>query len=183
MKKKLMFALVMVLGLGTAALKAEATDQDWAKYNTLKAEQKATLDQLEAGTFQGTTTEVKAFAAKYETIADLTTSMGRQDITAWQYNNAAYALIKYFKQVTAWDATMDAIKEIPNDTKENRQSRLNKAREIQKLSKDNLWVLDLATDYLNKADGIDEATDEALNKVASNQDFVAWVSNFVQKPL
>lgn len=181
--KKILLTTLALMGALTMTLRAEATADQWAQYAGLRDAQKPVLQQIESGSYQGDVAAVTAFAAKYEEIATLTSAMGRPDITAWQYNNAAYALIKYIKASTAWDATMDSIKVMPTSTKDERQAKLQAARDIQSKVKGFVDLLNLASGYLQKAENVEGADDAVGNKIESNQQFVDWALEFAGKKL
>lgn len=195
MKRSLFAVLFLFTAMSAVPGRAGDTDQahQWQTYHVLHDAQQPVMAQIEDGTYDPDTQTVATFADKYVQIAALANSLGRQDIAAWQYNNAAYALIMYVKNATAWNDTMDEIKDMPTDTKEQRQAKLDQAREIRSNVTEYQGLLMLASTYLDHAkdlvnglDNAEDATGDTLDcgdKVESNKEFVSWALDFIQKPL
>jgi hypothetical protein len=88
----------------------------------------------------------------------------------WQRNNAAYLLIKKFKDQTSWENIMGKIKGIPNGPE-----RLAVANELKELAKYNLKIVVQARDILG-ARTFTKAV--VMAKVKSNMEFCNWVIDF-----
>lgn len=164
MIKYLVVMLLMSSGLyaGDAEL--------WAKYKELKS-----------NTYADVTLTVQNHLA----IADVAKQLNRNDIAAWNYNNAAYVLIKEFRKQTNYTEFNKQISKAKSG--EPRKAKRNEFRDVLGAH----WgLLAEAQEYLFKASGLaynadrDSFLDADLGKkVNSNQDFIRWVHNFVGDPI
>ncbi len=139
----------------------------WDSYNLVKAkiEEAENNDNLE---------DMSKFSHEAAIFAN---ALQRSDIEAWQYNNAAYYLIKEFKERTDYQAKMDQL----NSLKLNKEISDYRAS-IQKDFRQQSQLLSKAEGYLKKAKAIDsklEKTDRTII-ISNNLSFVDFVMGFLE---
>lgn len=165
----------------------------WTNLEDYKAYKKAKELALEAENAGDTFNAV----ANYKKAAELAGKSATQDIQIWQYNNAAYFLIKQFKILTGYDEKLQKLSEMkPSKEKLAYQSEIAELFNLQ------AGLLEEAKELLNEAKSL--LKEEAVEKVAettastievktspvgpkekieSNLQFIDWVENFLKDNL
>ena len=104
-------------------------------------------------------------------------ALKRDDIEAWQYNNAGYYLIEEFKVKTDYSVVMNKLNslELKMEIEEYR-------KEVRKQLSKEKGLLSKADSYLAKAKEIDDKLEESsrTTTIASNVLFVNEVLNFLE---
>jgi hypothetical protein len=139
-----------------------STERLWKMYNESRAKTKAAekKDDFE---------EMSKYSHESAVYAN---ALERNDIEAWQYNNAAYYLIKAFKQKTNYQDEMNTLNnlELKVDILEFREEMKQKFRQEQRL-------LSKADGYLVKAKEVDDKLEvsDRTKMIANNMLFVSDV--------
>ena len=143
--KKAILVLSMLVATSATLLAGNAAD--WAKYNTMKGATYGSLSETALAKVQ-----LAEFAKE---------NLGRPDIAGWNYNNAAYEVIKDFKSKTNYDTATAALFAAPKGKRAALRADLKLAL------KSNEVLLAIASDYLSRAKAVTKNPD-VLAKVASN---------------
>ena len=108
--------------------------------------------------------------------AEFANALQRYDIEAWQYNNAAYALIQDFKEKTEYMSVMDALNKL-----ELKSEIMAYRKETRTLMSEEKELLFEANIYLVKAKEIDEKLKESSRTtiIVNNILFVNDVLSFL----
>ncbi|MDA3814380.1 MAG: hypothetical protein PF570_09030, partial [Candidatus Cloacimonetes bacterium] len=108
--------------------------------------------------------------------AEFANALQRYDIEAWQYNNAAYALIQDFKEKTEYSSVMNALNKL--ELKSETMEYQKEARSFMSIEKESLTE---AGKYLAKAKEIDDDLEVSSRTatIASNILFVNDVLDFL----
>jgi len=170
MFKYIVIAILMFAG----SLQA---DDLWSQYRSLRSQK-----------FESVSLTVK----NHLDIAAVAKQLNRSDIEAWNYNNAAYVLIKEFRKVTTYDDFNRQISAASSKHEKiggKESPRLMKRNEFRKVLQANWQLLAEAQEHLHKAIGIgynpekDRFIEKDLGvKINSNQDFIRWVYRFMESP-
>ena len=148
---------LVVLSFLAVSLSA-ANSGDWAQYQSLKA-----------NSFTSQTLTAQNYVAMAQTVQRLK----RTDIEAWDYNDAAFALINDFKANTNYTA---ATAKISADKGEVRKAdRVS----LKQVCAANIVELDQAHGYLVKASEVATKADVKA-AIKSNKDFIRWVKSFIK---
>jgi len=159
--KKIM-GMVLVFVLGVTALFA-ATDADYRTAKKIAQEAEAAGD-----TGTAITNYVKAAMAA----GDFKNKKGE----AWQYNSAAFTLIKAFKKATAFEAKDGQLAEMTAGKK-----KWAVQIELATSSKEFLGLLEEAAGYLQKAEAV--GLEEAAGKINSNKAYIEQIKKFIKDTL
>lgn len=108
--------------------------------------------------------------------AEFANALQRYDIEAWQYNNAAYALIQEFKEKTDYPALMNKLNSL-----ELLSEIMDYRKETRTLMSKEKELLIEANSYLLKANEIDDKLESSSRTtiIANNILFVNDVLNFL----
>jgi len=101
--------------------------------------------------------------------------LNRNDIAAWQLNNAGFYCIQKFRRLTSYDRRMTEIENMVFS--EVKTIFIN---ETKKIFNEHIYLLKDATIYLEKAYELDSSYDDAsrTKSIYNNIKFVDWVRNF-----
>ena len=149
--------LIAMLLFVVGSLQASEADL-WKQYKELKA---TSYDS------------VSLTVQKYVDTAKVASELNRNDIAAWNYNNAGYALINEFRKVTNYKDFNKQISKAKSG--EPRKAKRNEFREVLR---QHLALLDEAHGYLAQSAGLAEQAD-VKKKLESNFGFIQWVEGFV----
>ncbi|MCF7792381.1 MAG: hypothetical protein K9N09_00110 [Candidatus Cloacimonetes bacterium] len=139
----------------------------WDLYNAAKAKVKEAEKN----------NNFEAMSKFYHEAAIYANALERNDIEAWQYNNAAYYLIKEFKVKTDYQTKMDSLNSL-----KLKQKIEDYRLEIQKNFREESRLLSKAKGYLEKAKEVDAELEKSdrTRIIANNISFVDFVLEFVE---
>lgn len=168
--KKSLLAILAALTLSVSAYASDAAL--WEQYGIAKTEARAALADLNAGNTSTAALERSLMA--YDAVKSIAKDLGRADIVAWNANNAGYAAIVWFKNVTNYDDAMDELRTMkpsPAKAKLVAEVKAEMAATFATIAGPARASLTEAVGV--KAVGLQEA-------VSSNLAFLDWVANFVK---
>lgn len=104
-------------------------------------------------------------------------ALNKPDIEAWQYNNAAYYLIKEFKTRTNYQVKMDSLNSL-----QQKHEIEDYKQELQKNFRQETRLLSKAEGYLKKAKDIDDKLKKSdrTRIISNNISFVDFVMNWLE---
>ncbi|MCE5299751.1 MAG: hypothetical protein LLG37_02615 [Spirochaetia bacterium] len=163
MKKNIIFTAFLVLAFSSALF---ASWKSWEDFNKYKDARKVAVEAENAG---DTTTAV----ANYKKAAELAGKSGTKDIQAWQINNAAFVLIKQFKNLVAYDEKLAKLNEMKPSAE-----KIAFQKDVAGLFSLKLDMLNEAKELLESGKAV-EAGETPAAKIQSNLEFIEWVQKFV----
>jgi hypothetical protein len=171
--------LVYVMSINSALIASDKNPQDnphpkktWADFKMAKAE----AEEAKAGG------DLETITGKLLVLADISTSLERPDISAWQYNNIAYYSIEEFKKKTDYANLMSKVESATDE--KDKSALIDGAK---KVIGENISILTTAKEYLEKARKLDEGLtvdrkdENRTNAISNNIGFIDWVNNFIMK--
>jgi hypothetical protein len=164
MKRSIVLTFIFVFvtaGMSFGAWKS------WEDFNVYKEARKTAIDAENSG---NTLTAV----ANYKKASDLAGRSATKDIQAWQINNAAFVLIKQFKNLTAYDEKLVKLTDMKPSTE-----KISFEKELAGIFSAKLGLLTEAKSLLEQGKAL-QAGDEPTAKLQSNIDFITWVEEFVK---
>lgn len=140
----------------------------WDNYYKVRDKSKQALQEKNYN--QATNLLLKA--ARY------THSLNRDDITAWQYNNAGYCRIQLFIQKTDYNTRINKINNLPNE-----YAGKEYIQQTKDIFAQNLEIIKQARLYLEKAYELDQhySASQRTQKIYNNLKFADWICNYVKE--
>ncbi len=183
MRKILVYiSCILLIAFSTLSFAAWTNIEDYKAYK--KAKELAVEAEGAGDTFNAVANYIKA--------AQLAGKSATPDIQLWQYNNAAYSLIKQFKILTGYEEKLQKLSEMKTG-----KEKIVYQTEIAELFNLQANLLDEAENILNEGKGLlkEEEPAETANtkeaksttgpkdKIESNLQFINWVKEFIKNNL
>jgi len=110
--------------------------------------------------------------------AHYTQSLNRNDIAAWQYNNAGYCRIQLFIKKTDYNTRIDKINNLPNE-----YAGKEYIQQTKDIFAQNLEIIKQARLYLEKAYELDQhySASQRTQKIYNNLKFADRICNYIKE--
>ncbi len=164
MKKVVVLVLTMLFVSSVCQAGLWKNTEFYPKYKALKAEAE------KAGAAGDTTTAI----AKYKEAKTLSEANAAPEVSAWLLNNAAFLLIKKFKEATSYDQRIAKLSEMKPS-----KEKIAYQKEISAAFKDFMGLIDEAGMLLEEGKALN-AGDGPNEKIDSNLSFVNWVKSYMK---
>ncbi|MEI7543121.1 MAG: hypothetical protein WCJ94_07720 [bacterium] len=163
MKKVIILTTVISLAFVSVSFCMWKTSAD---FNTYKEARKTAADAEALG-------DTATAVANYKKAAELAGMFATEEIQAWQINNAAFALIKKFKVLVAYDEKLTALAEMTPG-----KEKFAFQKEMTTLFASKIELLNEAKALLVSGETINGG-EAPMAKMQSNVEFIDWVLKFI----
>lgn len=170
--KKTILAALAALTLATGAWSMD--NAQWKAYNDAKPEAQAALADLKAG--NTSTAALNRALSAFAAVSTAAAPLNREDVLGWQYNNSAFAAITWF-QHAGYTKAMHKLEVMPAGKTKPAAIAATKAELLPLFE----TIEAGARAALQAAKDTGYQNPEFLGTVRSNEGFLNWVRNFLDK--